>query len=126
MKHSSKWLLTLNISSERKKLICFLDATMTNEFVATFLENLLPIVADDTWEEKAKIGNRFEAKWFENNPNLIICGIGNPLLIAQKVENIIVDIDEKEQETLEFTSLATQKNLRYNKSKDSDLLFQYL
>ena len=126
MKIDSAWLLTLDITSERSKLICFLDSSKTNEFVANFLETVLPIVAEDNWEEKASLNNRFKATWSQNEPNQVYCGIGNPFLVAQKVKNVIVETDENQRETIEYTSSVTSKTLKFIKAKNGDMIFQFL
>jgi hypothetical protein len=124
MKIDSIWLVDLEITSERTKLIGFLDFSKSNEFVANFLENLLPIIAEDTWGEKVNLENRFKAKWSFNEPNLISCGIGNPLLVAQKINNVVIKKDGDLRESLEFTSTVTGKTLRFIKAENGDMLFQ--
>jgi hypothetical protein len=122
MEKNSIWLITLEITSESEKLMRFLDSSKSNEYVADFLENLLPIVANDTWEEKL-IFKRATAKWSDNEPHLITCcdsGYGNPLLVARKVENLGVKKDENGQESIEF-KLVNQKTLRYIKAKNGDM-----
>jgi hypothetical protein len=125
MKTDSVWVLTLEITHDRQKLICFLDASKTNGFVANLLEILLPIVAEDNWKEKANLNNRFKATWSFNEPNLIHCGIGHPLLFARKVKNVILEMDENWGETLEYTSLMSSKTSKFIKAENGDMLFQF-
>jgi hypothetical protein len=125
MKFDSVWLITLEITSERTRLIYFLDSSKSNEFVANFLENLLPIVAEDNWKEKARLNNRFKAEWSFNKPNLISCGIGKPVLVARKVKNVTLEMDENGKEKLEFTSSAISKTSKFIKAENGDMLFQF-
>ena len=125
MKKNS-WLVILEISSERKRFMRCLDDSKSNEYVADFLENLLPIVAKDNWEEKLSFKNP-TAKWSYCEPNQVTCsdsGCGNPILIAHKVENLIFQKAENEQKSIEFKSLKTQETLRYVQTENGDMQFE--
>ena len=124
IKRDFAWLLTSEITSEHRKLICFLDSSKSKEFVANYLENELPILANDTWVEKANLNNRCKVKWLDN-VNLISCGNGNPLLVAQKVKNLVLKKDGDLRESLEFTSTVTGKTLRFIKAENGDMIFQF-
>ena len=138
----SAWVIQCEVNSRQTKLVCLIDSRRGHEYIMDLLEVQLHIQTTTCWKEIAQFAqskeNRYKAKLIKNNTGFIQCGIGSPCLFATKVKDVIIGVDERGRQTIEYTIPPLQKldensrivditmtrTVKYFKAENGDLVMQ--